>query len=89
MRSRGTGPRLLPLLRVHVPVVLSPDGPDEVRLVLDRLTGVPRIIVSLLNGAGLRLQESLELRIKDLDFDRNQIVVVTSEPSGSCSATPM
>lgn len=57
---------------LHVPVVLSV---DEVRMVLRLLTGVPLIIVSLLYGAGLRLQESLELRVKDLDFDRNQIVV--------------
>jgi integron integrase len=56
----------------RVPVVLSI---DEVRAVLDQLTGTPRLIVSLLYGAGLRLQESLELRVKDVDFDRNQIVV--------------
>ena len=48
---------------------------DEVRAVVNQLTGVPRMIVALLYGAGLRLQESLELRIKDLDFDRSQIVV--------------
>jgi integron integrase len=57
---------------MRVPVVLSI---DEVRAVLDQLTGIPRMIVALLYGAGLRLQESLELRVKDLDFDRNQIAV--------------
>ena len=57
---------------MRVPVVLSI---DEVRAVLDQLTGIPRMIVALLYGAGLRLQESLELRVKDVDFDRNQIVV--------------
>jgi integrase len=36
---------------------------------------MPRIVVALLYGAWLRLQESLELRVKDIDFDRNQIVV--------------
>jgi integron integrase len=57
---------------MRVPVVLSV---DEVRAVLDHLTGIPRVVAALLYGAGLRLQECLELRVKDLDFDRNQIVV--------------
>ena len=55
-----------------VPVVLSP---SEVRQVLDQLTGVPRIVATLLYGAGLRLQECLELRAKDLDFERREITV--------------
>jgi integron integrase len=42
---------------------------------MKHLTGVSRLIVSLLYGAGLRLQECLELRVKDVDFARNQIVV--------------
>jgi integron integrase len=57
---------------VRVPVVLSA---DEVRAVLRRLDGVCRLIASLLYGAGLRLQECLDLRVKDLDFDRGEIVV--------------
>src|SRR6266498_3946596 len=36
---------------------------------------MPWIVVALLYGAGLGLQESLELRVKDIDFERNQIVV--------------
>jgi integrase len=55
-----------------VPVVLSP---SEVRQVLDQLIGVPRIVATLLYGAGLRLQECLELRVKDLDFERREITV--------------
>lgn len=50
----------------RVPVVLTP---AEVSLVLGRLQGTVGLIVSLLYGAGLRLQECLELRVKDLDFD--------------------
>src|SRR6185295_8381040 len=56
----------------RVPVILSR---DEVRAVLHQLTGVAWLLASLLYGAGLRLQECLELRVKDIDFDRNQIVV--------------
>ena len=57
---------------VRVPVVLSG---AEVRAVLDRLEGVCRLVASLLYGSGLRLQECLELRIKDIDFDRAEVVV--------------
>ena len=56
----------------RVPVVLSR---DEVRRVMACLTGVCSLIVTLLYGAGLRLQECLELRVKDIDLDRHQIVI--------------
>ena len=55
-----------------VPCVLSV---DEVNELLSRLKGTPLLITSLLYGAGLRLNEALRLRIKDLDFERNLIVV--------------
>ncbi len=56
----------------HVPVVLTP---DEVVCVLDRLSGTPWLVAALLYGAGLRLSECLELRVKDLDVGGHQIVV--------------
>ena len=39
------------------------------------MSGTSALIASLLYGAGLRLQECLALRIKDLDSDRGEIVV--------------
>ena len=42
---------------------------------MKNLDGVPRMIVALLYGAGLRLQECLELRVKDIDLERGQIVI--------------
>jgi integrase len=39
---------------------------------LKQLTGAERLIVMLLYGSGVRLEECLELRIKDLDFDRSR-----------------
>jgi integron integrase len=56
----------------RLPVVLTR---VEVRAVLDRLRGVPWLVVALLYGGGLRLNECLALRVKDLDFGRRQIVV--------------
>ena len=37
--------------------------------------GVVWIVVSLLYGSGLRLMEALRLRVKDIDFDYNQITL--------------
>ena len=55
----------------RLPVVLTR---EEVRTVLSRLDGVPRLMVVILYGAGLRVLECCRLRIQDVDFDRNQIV---------------
>ncbi len=56
----------------RLPVVLSR---DEVAAVLHHLSGVSWMMALLLYGAGLRLMECLRLRVKDLDFPYNQIVV--------------
>jgi integron integrase len=56
----------------RLPVVLSR---EEVTAVLKHLTGTMKLVAVLLYGAGLRLRECLELRVKDIDFDRREIVV--------------
>lgn len=56
----------------RLPVVMSR---DEVRLVLAELVGTFRLIGLLLYGSGLRLAECLQLRVKDLDIDRRQILL--------------
>ena len=56
----------------HVPVVLMR---EEVVSVLGQLSGLSWLIVALLYGAGLRLTECLELRIKDVDMASRQIAV--------------
>ena len=56
----------------HIPVVFTR---EEVRSILNHLDGVYWMMATLLYGAGLRLRECLELRIKDIDFDYNQIVI--------------
>ena len=55
---------------VRLPVVLTR---EEVRALLGRLEGVPRVVSTLLYGSGLRLLEALELRVKDVDFAGGEI----------------
>ena len=54
----------------RLPVVLTK---EEVRMILTHLHGTEWIMTMLLYGAGLRLMECLRLRIKDIDFARNEI----------------
>ncbi len=56
----------------RLPVVLTR---EEVKSVLDRLEGTPRLVAVLLYGAGLRLLEALRLRIKDIEFTRNELLI--------------
>ena len=56
----------------RLPVVLTE---DEVRRVLSNLQGTPALVAQILYGSGLRLMEALCLRIKDVDFEKNSIVV--------------
>ncbi|MEW6208255.1 MAG: integron integrase [Acidobacteriota bacterium] len=56
----------------RLPVVLTR---EEVRALLDQLKGVNLMIASLLYGSGLRLLEALRLRVKDIEFHYNQIIV--------------
>ncbi len=56
----------------YLPTVLTK---DEVRTVLQRVSGVQGLVLKVLYGSGLRLTEGLQLRVKDMDFAQRQIVV--------------
>jgi integron integrase len=56
----------------RLPVVLSA---GEVAAVLGRLQGAKQLIAMLLYGSGLRLLEALNLRVKDVDFERGTLTV--------------
>ncbi len=56
----------------HLPVVFSR---DEAKKVISQLDGVIQLFIKMLYGTGMRLNEGLRLRIKDIDLEENQIIV--------------
>ncbi|MBW1821588.1 MAG: phage integrase N-terminal SAM-like domain-containing protein, partial [Deltaproteobacteria bacterium] len=62
---RAKGPK-------RVPTVLTV---DETFALLDAMSGVHQLIAKLLYGCGLRSIECIRLRVKDIDFGLNQIIV--------------
>jgi integron integrase len=56
----------------RLPVVLTR---AEVSCVLARMDGVEKLCADLLYGSGLRLLEGLRLRVKDVDFGGQQLIV--------------
>ena len=56
----------------RLPVVLTP---GEVRRLLGEMSGSTGLLVSLLYGTGVRLLEGLRLRVKDVEFERREILV--------------
>ncbi len=57
---------------LRLPVVMSR---DEVKAVLLRLQGEKLLAARLMYGTGMRLMECLQLRVQDIDFDRNEILI--------------
>lgn len=55
-----------------LPTVMSK---KEVGQVLAEISGTHRLMAKLLYGCGLRLMECVRLRVKDVDFDQNQVIV--------------
>lgn len=56
----------------HLPTVLTR---AEVQSLLRQMKGVTWLMASLLYGSGLRLLECLRLRVKDVDFERLELIV--------------
>ena len=61
-----------PRTKRRLPVVLSP---DEVARLLCFFDGEHRLFAQLLYGTGMRINEGLQLRVKDLDFERRTIII--------------
>lgn len=56
----------------RIPVVFSR---EEIKALFKQISGIYWIMAMLLYGAGLRLREVLQLRVKDVDFNYNQMII--------------
>ncbi len=56
----------------RLPVVLTK---AEVQQVIGQMSGLHQMMAKLLYGSGIRLMECLRLRVKDVDFERNQLMI--------------
>ncbi len=61
-----------PARPARLPLVLTA---EEVKRLLAAMTGTHQLMAQLLYGSGMRLMEGVRLRVKDLDFAANHIVV--------------
>lgn len=61
-----------PIPTKRIPSVLTK---QEVQAILTLMTGETGLLARLLYGTGMRRNEALSLRVKDLDFDRKAIVI--------------
>jgi len=56
----------------NVPVVMTR---DEVKVILNVMDGVPQIVAKLLYGCGLRIMETVRLRVQDIDYKMKTVTV--------------
>jgi integron integrase len=69
----------------YLPTVLTH---EEAIAVLDHISGTYQLVAKILYGSGLRISEALRLRVKDLDFAQQQIVVRDGK-GGNSRVTPL
>jgi integron integrase len=67
--SPSTRPQTIPTVFSH----------REAISVISTMTGVPRLAASLMYGSGLRVMESVRLRVQDIDFSNRCLVVRESK----------
>ena len=62
--------------RKRIPVVLTK---DEVKLVMENLKGIYKLITMLMYGCGLRMNEVIRLRVKDIDLGFDKVCIWDSK----------
>ncbi len=68
----GLGSVVPSRIQRKLPVVLSV---EEIKRIFNNLRGAHLLMAQIIYGGGLRLQECLSLRVKDIDFERNCISI--------------
>jgi len=58
--------------KVNIPVVMTR---EEVRSVIALMQGTVQLAVKLMYGGGLRISETIRLRVQDIDYDMKAITV--------------
>jgi integron integrase len=72
LRIRAPAAISRPGVQRRLPTVLSR---EEVWRLLDEVRGTSGLVAGLLYGAGLRLTEALQIRIKDVSIERGEILI--------------
>jgi integron integrase len=63
---------ITPKRSTYIPIVFSQ---REVQAIFKSMEGTWRLIAQTLYGGGLRVNEALALRVKDIDFDRQALII--------------
>lgn len=58
--------------RINIPVVMTR---DEVRDVINIMEGTPQLVVKILYGCGLRIMETVRLRVQEIDYKMKHVIV--------------
>lgn len=59
-----------------IPTVLSK---QEASSIINELSGIQQLITQLMYGSGFRINEALNLRVKDIDFDNRGLYVIEAK----------
>ena len=62
--------------RKRIPVVLTK---EEVKLVIENMKGIYKLITMLMYGCGLRMNEVIKLRVKDIDLGFDKVCIWDSK----------
>ena len=60
----------------RLPTVLNT---NEVIQIIEQLEGVHKLIVQMMYGSGLRVSEALNLRIQDINFEKNSVTIINGK----------
>ena len=60
----------------RLPTVLNV---DEVIQIIEQLEGIHKLIVQVMYGSGLRVSEALNLRIQDINFEKNSVSIINGK----------